>query len=120
MGDNMHFEFCSITTLDPETRDYIYRKMAWDSGAMQRWINSRCSNVRLCLLYNSRLATWASLSYGADIGAWTLEKYRKRGYAHTAIWALLEKHRVDRHTMIQVHSKMTGRVVRHLGFKARY
>ena len=57
----MHFRFCSVTTLGEETRKYIYDKMTWPHGEMRQLLKDRRPRVRLCLLYNGQLATWASL-----------------------------------------------------------
>ncbi len=121
MASGFRFEFRSITTLDSATRRYIWDKMTWDDGSMRIWLSNRRPRRRLCLIYNHRLITWACLGLGNphDISAWTLLKYRGRGFALAAMWALLNQEKITRRRQLSTYSSVTRRIVRRLGYTAK-
>lgn len=114
----MYFEFCSITTLNSKLSRHIYNHMSWSHGGMQYWIENQTPGVKLCLLYDRSLISWASWWLTRkEIGAWTLDKFRRFGYAQAVMWALLTRHKVRRDLSITVHSPETRKIMKRLGYK---
>lgn len=119
----LRFEFTWLTDLDARTRRIMIRRMTWVSGSMRDWLRDHRRNMRLCLLYNSHLATWVSMDSAKYVGAWTTEQYRKRGFAQAALWALINERRkpwgITRNTHFSVYHTTMGKVVRRLGYKIK-
>ncbi len=88
---------------------------------MERWLRDQREDIHLCLLYNGQLATWASLNSSYGVGAWTSERYRGRGFAQTALWALIDHRRralgITRKTKFKVYHPTMDGVVERLGYK---
>lgn len=119
----LRFEFTWLTDLDARTRRTMVRRMTWSNGSMRDWLREQRSDMRLCLLYNSHLATWVSMDSAKYVGAWTSERYRKRGFAQAALWALINERRkswkITRSTRFGVYHTTMGKVVRRLGYKVK-
>ena len=115
----MFLRFCTARTLPRSTRSLIYKKMTWENGTMREWLYDRL-DLKLCLLYNGKLATWAALGRRdpdrLDVSAWTREEYRKRGYGQAAIWALLDRHRISHKQEFHTYSAKTRRILNRLGY----
>lgn len=122
----LRLDFCRLVDLDVETKRIIRRRMSWRVGVMREWLCDQRKDIHLCLLYNGQLATWISLTKlrgdgACDVGAWTSPRYRGRGFAQTALWALIDHHRkalgITRKTKFMVHHPSMGGIVKRLGYK---
>lgn len=90
-------QFCSITTLPSKWRNYIRNKMSWENGGMNHYLCCNLPKCRLALNFKGQqLICWAMISFldheGNErpfVGAWTIERYRCKGYARKTIVALL-------------------------------
>lgn len=122
----LRLEFCRLTDLDVNTKRIIHRRMSWRYGDMREWLRNPGKNIHLCLLYKTYLTTWISLKHVSpslcDVTGWTSSKYRGRGFAQTALWALIDHHceamSIAKDTKFIVHHETMAGVVKRLGYKA--
>ena len=113
-------KFCKLGDLGFSTRKLIHDELSYSGGAMQNWLEQKRQDMHICLLYNGKLASWAALGVPRgqtkSISAWTRKEYRNRGYAQTAIWAILDRHRISHSVRLLVFSAVTRRILKRLKF----
>ncbi len=118
----MKIKFGKLCDLGSSTRRLIHDELSYKGGAMKMWLESARDDIHMCLLYNGKLAAWAALETPGyhqarkSISAWTRKEYRGRGYAQTAIWAVLDHHKIKRSTQLQAYSGITKRILSRLKF----
>ncbi len=118
----LRLDFCRLVDLESDTKRIIRRRMSWkDEGAIKGWLKESRTDVHLCLLYNGQLATWVSLDSKCCIGAWTSSRYRRRGFAQAALWALIDYRRkalkITRQTTFRTYHPTIRNAVMRLGYK---
>lgn len=121
----LRLDFCRLIELDERTKRIIRRRMSWPHGDMRDLLSDQRDDIYICLLYNGQLATWVSLSPSCSVGAWTASKYRGRGFAQTALWALIDHRRkalgiTRKKSRFIVHHPTMGSIVKRLGYRLRY
>lgn len=96
-------QFCSITTLTPEERKFIWNHLTFEGGGMRTLLKDRRSKCPLVLMrYKKTLVGWACLFHGEPsskfcsknpkIMAFVDLDYRNSGIATLLIQNLLQRH----------------------------